>query len=234
MRMALPILAGMLLALHGCMELSGDGITGMSEPNVSLFIEAGCVQQAGGVLGCSAIRLEERFSCLSIGEPPFDGNALKPGVQIVECEFGFWNEDGANGSQGGIIREGCMAPIYRRYIALDAEGFTEIVSKGDFVRLFAPVETPEEAMAFALALTDSYADYSPEPPEGYHPVAPSVRPSCVRKTGEGYVVHLFWRAKCGCGTHPYYEIDYLVAWNGDVSEISRSMVYDGVLQMCVD
>lgn len=233
MRTPLPAFAAvLLLALHGCIELAGDGTTGITEPNVSLFIKAGCIQQDDAALNCSAINLEKRFSCMGIGKPPFDGNALEQGVQIVECEF--WGEDGTDESQGGIIREGCMAPIYRRYIVLDANGFTKIASKEDFVRIFAPVETPEEAAAFALALTHSYADYALGQPEGYYPVALTASPTRVKKTGDGYIVHLFSHEWCGCGTHPYYEVDYMVAANGNISEISRRTIYDSMLQMCVD
>jgi hypothetical protein len=45
---------------------------------------------------------------------------------------------------------------------------------------------------------------------------------------------LFAHYEYGCGTHPYYEIDYLVTRAGEVTELSRKKAYDSSNYVCVD
>ncbi|MDQ1262154.1 MAG: hypothetical protein QG575_1335 [Euryarchaeota archaeon] len=155
---------------------------------------------------------------------------LSPQLPIVECLFR--SED--YNSQEGIVREGCMMPLFRKYIAKQGEEFQLIESIEEFQSIFAPVETKEEALAFAVALTSSLPRYDTSVPEGYFPVSSSITPTYAKETEGGYIVHLFDSELCGCGSHPYYAIEYLVSKAGHVTELSREKVYDSTMQMCVD
>jgi len=127
-----------------------------------------------------------------------------------------------------------MMPLFRRYIAKQGEEFKLIESIEDFRSIFAPVETKEEALAFAVALTSSLPRYDTSVPEDYFPVSSSITPTYAKETEGGYMVHLFDSEICGCGSHPYYAIDYLVTRDGNVTELSREKVYDSNMQICVD
>lgn len=48
------------------------------------------------------------------------------------------------------------------------------------------------------------------------------------------MVHLFESELCGCGSHPYYAIDYLVTRDGNVTELSKEEVFNSTMQICVD
>ncbi len=125
-------------------------------------------------------------------------------------------------------------PLLRRYIAEQGEESRLIASKEEFRSLFAPVETKEEALAFAVALTSSLPRYDTSVPEGYFPVTSSVKPTYAIETEEGYLVHLFDSELCGCGSHPYYAIEYLVTRDGNVTELFREKVFDSTMQICID
>ncbi|HPS92155.1 MAG TPA: hypothetical protein PKV33_08365, partial [Methanothrix sp.] len=107
-------------------------------------------------------------------------------------------------------------------------------SAEDFKSEFAPVETKEEALAFALALTSSLPRYDTSVPEGYFSVSSAMTPTYANETEKGYIVHLFDSQLCGCGTHPYYAVDYLVSKDGNVTEIARQEVYNSTMQICFD
>jgi hypothetical protein len=87
--------------------------------------------------------------------------------------------------------------------------------------VFAPVETKEEALSFAVALTGSFPKYDASVPEGYFPVAPPIISTYMEETNGGFKIHLFDYDICGCGSHPYYAVDYYVTRAGNVTELSR-------------
>jgi hypothetical protein len=174
--------------------------------------------------------LDQRFGCMRISNVSGALDNLSPKLPMVECLF-LGKE---YNSQEGIVREGCMMPLFRRYIAEQDGEFKLIRSKEEFRTIFAPVETKEEALAFAVALTGSLPRDDTSVPDGYFPVKPSIEATYAKVSEEGFKVHLFDSEICGCGSHPYYAIEYLVTVDGNVTELSREKVYDSTTQICVD
>ena len=205
------------------------------------FLNSGCAID-GYRLNCSSLQLEERFGCYEIANASEALEGLDPQLPIVECYSRVIDggdrssERGSDGGgdQKGLVRVGCMLPAYRNYIVAIDGDFRLIESKEEFAALFAPVRSPDEAMAFAVALTDSFPLYDRVAPEGYFPVSPAATPSSAEEKDGAFAVHLFDQPICGCSTHPYYAVDYLVTKEGNVTELSRRMVYDSNNQICFD
>jgi hypothetical protein len=192
-----------------------------------------CMLMSGSIASSASIdsnEFDQRFGCMQTSNASRALENLSPQLPLVECLF--LSKD--YNSEEGIVREGCMMPLFRRYIAKQGEELMLISSREEFLSIFAPVETKEEALAFAVALTSSLPRYDTSVPEGYFPVMSSIRPTYEKETEEGYLVHLFDSELCGCGSHPYYAIDYLVTKAGNVTELSREKVYDSTMQICVD
>ncbi|MBD2039676.1 hypothetical protein [Microcoleus sp. FACHB-672] len=201
--------------------------------DVSAFIKAGCVQE-GESLNCSKINLEEKFSCEKIIPPSDALSRLSPALPIAECTFINRN---ASTTTEGISRKGCRLPLYNKYIVLTADSqFKEIGTKEAFQKLFAPVEKPEEALSFAVALTQSYPRYKITVPKEFRVFVPKIKDTFVKKIANGYQVHLFDYQVCGCGPHPHYTVDYTVTKTGEVTETSREKIYEDPKQdgLCVD
>lgn len=195
----------------------------------SNFLNSGCVID-GYKLNCSGQGLEQRFGCYEVANTSAELEGLDPGLPMLECHSLAIE----SGSQEGLVRTGCMLAAYRNYIVKTDGDFRLIRSREEFRALFAPVRSPQEAMAFAVALTNSFPLYDMAPPEGYFPVSPAVAPSSVEEKDGSFMVHLFDRPICGCGSHPYYAVDYLVTGAGNVSELSRQKVYDSNVMICFD
>ncbi len=222
------ILYGLIALICACMLLSGS-IASTARIGSNAFIDAGCFAEDYS-LNCDSLGLGQRFGCTQITNASLALENLSPQLPMVECLFLSEEYD----SQDGIVREGCMMPFFRRYIAKQGEEFKLIGSMAEFQSIFAPVETKDEALAFAVALTSSLPRYDTSVPEGYFPVSSSITPTSATETEDGYIVHLFDSEPCGCGSHPYYAIDYLVTREGNVTELSREKVYDSTMQICVD
>ena len=198
--------------------------------NTIVFV---CLLISGSIASSTSIdsnEFDQRFGCMQTSNVSSALENLSPPLPLVECLFLSKEYN----SEEGIVREGCMMPLFRRYIAEKGEELMLISSREEFLSIFAPVETKEEALAFAVALTSSLPRYDTSVPEGYFRVASSIRPTYEKETEEGYLVHLFDSELCGCGSHPYYAIDYLVTKTGNVTELSREKVYDSTMQICVD
>ncbi|MBD1938852.1 hypothetical protein H6F73_16280 [Microcoleus sp. FACHB-68] len=201
--------------------------------DISGFIQAGCVQE-GENLNCSKIKLEEKFSCERIIPPSGALIGLSPALPIAECTF--INRNTSTTSEG-ISRKGCRLPLYNKYIVLTADNeFKEIATKEAFQKFFAPVEKPEEALSFAVALTKSYPRSKITVPKEFRVFVPKIKDTSVKKIASGYQVNLFDYQVCGCGPHPHYAVDYTVTKTGEVTEISREKIYEDPKQdgLCVD
>jgi hypothetical protein len=198
-------------------------------PSPGGLIESGCVGM-GYRLDCSSLGLEERFGCSQISNASAALNNLTPNLPIAECLTRVRD----NEAEEGIVREGCMLPSYRRYIVLQDGEFRLIRTRAELLALFAPVETPEEAISFAVAFTNSFPKYDTTAPEGYFPVTSSLQPTYAKEVEQGFEVHLFDIPICGCSTHPCYAVDYLVTREGVVTELSRQKAYDSGSMICFD
>ncbi len=200
--------------------------------NSSAFADAGCSFD-DGYADCSRAGLDKRFGCSSMRNASNDLGGLSPKLPIIECLIRA--DDFASGTDKGIVSVGCMITFYRSYIIEQDGRFKSISTKEEFRSQFAPVETPEEALSFAVALTDSFSKYDTSIPEGYFPVVKHIEPTYVEDEKNGtYKVHLFTEEYCGCGTHPLYAVDYLVARDGNVTEIDRKMIFNSTEIVCMD
>jgi len=231
--LAVSILAAILMGCTQQPRIITGNVSSNTSVNASAFMDAGCVDTGNGVLNCSTAAQLSSFSCDAIRVPE-DLGGLTPNVPIVECEFMATNWTG--GADEGIVRTGCLMPLFRRYITVSDGGFKEISSKDEFVDSFAPVETPEEALGFAIALTRSFAMRSISIPSGYNVFVNEIRTTYVEETDAGFKVHLFYSETCGCGNHPLYAVDYLVTRAGEVSETSSERIYENPAWrgLCVD
>jgi len=232
------IISVLAVILAGCLRPniitdSGSLNVTATVTNTSVFIEAGCIEQKNGWLDCSSTGLDKRFSCEEMWVPKGLGG-LSPKVQIVECNV--LAKNGTDDTTAGIVRLGCMWPLFRKYIIIEDGEYKLIGTKDEFIKFFAPVESPEEALAFAVALKDSYPDYNMTIPERYVVLASEIRTTYVEESGGNFKVHLFDMQSCGCGNHPYYSVDYTVTRAGDVSETSIENIYQNpnLIGLCVD
>jgi len=199
--------------------------------NFNAFIDAGCFSDCYN-LDCSDFGLDQQFGCIWISNASSALNNLSPTLPMVECLVR--SEDYDFNSSEGIVREGCLIPMYRRFIAMQNGEFKQIRTKEEFLSVFAPVETKEEALSFAVALTGSFPKYDASVSEGYFPVASPIISTYMEETNGGFKIHLFDYDICGCGSHPYYAVDYYVTRAGNVTELSRQKVYDSNSIICVD
>jgi hypothetical protein len=87
------------------------------------------------------------------------------------------------------------------------------------------VDSIDEALAFAVALTGFQPKHDSEVPAGYVRMADEIKTTSVESVDGGFMVRLFGYHCEGCEGHPYFFVDLMVTTDGEVREIRREDVY---------
>jgi hypothetical protein len=213
------------------LDLSGWRALGCSLPEP---------QASWGLVQCPAHGATSRFGCAELRVPPSALAGL--GAPVVFCE-----RDTAGPPCGGdrnlapwgraVQRAGCMCPVERRLLALVDGALVELADAEAVRRQFAPVDSREKALAFVVALEDRDALYDTPRwlTDGYG-LVPSIEATTVVPKGDGFLVRVFGGegGGCGCGTHPWFALEYEVDRAGSVREVARQKVIEHEHEVCVD
>lgn len=187
--------------------------------------------------------LKTQFKLNAIQAPGENLGGLQPAPVLAEATLGACEPGMGLVNLGGKLRS-CTV------LVLEKDGKASLLdSPAKFKQAFAPVESSEEALSFATALTGAFAlyEFDKRAPgrsaQGSIDLRPEFRyfssnfvPSTVKKDGADYLVQLFKYQQFGCGPHPYSGLTYRVTPAGEVTEVSNSKLvedpnFDG---LCVD
>ena len=227
----------LVIALLGCGAQTAPQTVTMTTPSSSMvaqpppilawpgeaFISAGCTRSEGE-LDCKNAKIEGVDACR--GSLRIVPGAVTPGATFAECH--------ADTSKvpRGLWTSGCKltsSVIY--FVVMNESGsIVRIASPKDLAAAFAPVESPEEAVAFAtLASGDSAFDRERKADDG-QPMA-----TTPTRDDDGWTFDLFRYQSCGCD-HPVTRVAYHVARDGTVTEKSRARALENAEQsgMCKD
>lgn len=108
----------------------------------------------------------------------------------------------------------CMRYQYKRYLARVDDETLLVDSVDGMARLYAPIDSPEEALSFAIATTGYSALYDIETIKKLELFTDPVEETFVQEVENGYVVHLFDTYLCGCGPHITQSVEVTVHTDG--------------------
>ena len=154
---------------------------------------------------------------------------LIPSYSIVNCEIGYPNEYQALIRIQAQMKDMC-------YIIFDGKEYKVIDNEEEFRNIFAPIESEEEALSYAIAVKYLNAQY------GiiknyllYEYLVDTIEETHVVKGESGYDVYLFYHMRTGCGPFYTYSITINVSEMGEIraswKPISRDRLLTG---LCVD
>lgn len=237
-----PVILVLAALLVGCLP---PKIIHHAAPDLKVdftpFEDAGCpVDMYGNYRWCLEDSPIHALGCDRIASLPVETGALQPALPLARCIFipGDHEEiaDPWNLPQSEYIYDsGGPYPELVRYVAYEEGDFRLIKSAEEFRAVFAPVESPDEALAFALALADVFTMYDQDLSSEYRYEVRTLEDTYVETKPEGYLVHVFDYQFFGCGPHYYYAVELLVTADGLVEEIRRQAIYrdpllDGLCQ----
>lgn len=206
----------------------------------SPFEDVGCPPDGSGRRSCEEDSPLFALGCDRIQMPSDLLGALEPALPVAVCLLEPLNHPDqpelmeAEGEY--IYRTGGLMPVFVRYIIFQDGQFQLIKSEEQFRDVFAPVETEDEALSYALALRNLSAYYDLE----FNPIneyfVDRLEDTHVESSPEGYSINLYHYQFFGCGPHFTRAIVLRVTEQGIVEEISSEEVYKDPSEdgLCVD
>lgn len=182
--------------------------------NQDLYNQADCSDEFY-YRSCSANSPLGKLGCRQIFRAPDVFNGLKPLTPILICRA-FAPPGEHLTHEEYIFNPGCDNPLYLRYVILQ-EGHYQLLSNiADLQAAFAPIESPAEALSYAVAATGYLPFFDHEPDPTFRYFVDSIEETHVEKIPQGYRVHLMDDHFCGCGPHTVYGVDVIVTQAGKI------------------
>ncbi|HNB37335.1 MAG TPA: hypothetical protein PK414_14005 [Anaerolineales bacterium] len=183
------------------------------------------------------------LGCDKIDAPSPLLGGLEPAYPIAYCIINFTPPDGVTTEIETEIKNGLyffasggLFPQYYRYVIYRDGEFVIIKSEEDFKNVYAPIESPNEALSYVLAVKRAGAYFNIEKVQGYEYEVDALEDTHVVEDGDGYRINLYEYQVFGCGPHWTYLVIVHLSADGTIQEISHDPVFrdpneDG---LCVD
>ena len=176
--------------------------------------------------GCTG-RLQEScpelyaLGCDTISSPPFYVGGFQPAYPVMACLH-----EGTDNPNPEYFRQ--PAGLDRRYraIAIFQDGAYKLIKKEDFKDIFSPIESADEAISYAMAVTSLGARFDIDPDANVTYLVDTIEETHAEETSGGYLVYLFTSdGEMGCSMHTFYDVKVLVTREGDIQEMERREIY---------
>lgn len=206
--------------------------------NFSVFENAGCAADSGGHLSCEPTSPLGALGCDEIAAPSDLASALVPNDPIALCfVVPFRRSDRTEPEPDTYFyRAGGLIGQYARLVIWRNNRFELVQTFEELAEAFAPIESPAEALALALAATPFTAEYGLRYEPELEYLADTIEDTFAKPEGDGYLVQLFSFAFFGCGPHATSSIELHVARDGTIEQIAtRPLFNDPKMDgLCVD
>ncbi|KPL77678.1 hypothetical protein ADN00_08825 [Ornatilinea apprima] len=186
----------------------------------SPFEAAGCQKDDSGWIRCPQGSPLDKLGCATL-QPASDLlGGLQPADPIAVCVVRQPDEmdDETFEQQESVYRVGGLFPVLYRYVIWRDGGFILLANQQAVQQAFAPIESPQEALSYALALTNLDADYDLQASRGMRYFTDTLEETHVQETSGGYAMNLFRYQFLGCGPHPTYQVIVTVGRDGSISQ----------------
>ncbi|HET9905016.1 MAG TPA: hypothetical protein VFQ23_00200 [Anaerolineales bacterium] len=198
-------------------------------PNLSVSFDAFNNDESLNALGCDEIQIPSDLLGGLDPSYPIAICAIRPDevseelrAEIDSGQFFYYT--------GGLFGN------YIRYVIYQNGEFLLIKTAEDFRRIFAPIESSQEALSYVLAVKNLSAYYGLKHDPAYKYEVNTIEDTYITPDSDGFLVHLFHEQVFGCGPHWTSEVDVRVSVEGNVEEVaSQPILRDPNLDdLCVD
>ncbi len=179
----------------------------------------------GGFNLCSDSSELKSEGCFSVFAPDSLLGGLSPTYPLLACAM-----DGNR----YLYESGCLVNFTVGLVAYKDGKYQLIDSESKLRKMFAPIESENEALSYALAGTGLFAYYNLSISDEYEYFVDRIEDTYVSKEGKDFMVHLYDYRLCGCGQHETYTVDVRVTRSGYIKQIRKELVYRDINWSCID
>lgn len=207
------VLCTALIMLAGCSKPAE--IIEHTPPDLKMdnnyFSQQGCFTD----LNCSPEGFQQPDPPVTIIRKPSDMlGGLTPSLPIAVGSTVLYRDEP---EIPAVYANRCMRNQFIRYLVRIDNETILVDSVESMARLYAPIDSSEEALSYAIATTGYSALYdlsSIKKPVVY---SDPLEETHVQQAEGGYIVHLFDTYLCGCGPHITQSIDVTVYTDGTIA-----------------
>lgn len=238
-------LAGMVLALalsaYNVLALIKEPPRQVTHPQPDLSVlssarfTAGCQQNEYGTWMCPPESPPGQLGCSRIYPADDSLGGLSPALPMAVCMPDPENAQELDGSQY-FYNTGCTMPLLVWYIVEQGNNLVILHNLAEFQQVYAPVESSDEALSYAAAITGHYPVYQFELTRGWRYFVNQIETTHVQADDGSYQVRLFDYQFCGCGPHTTYAFDVTVSSDGRITEAQPIQLFENPAEddLCVD
>lgn len=200
------------------------------------FRDVGCIWQSEDFATCENGSVFKKLGCDSIlSASPFL-SLLEPQLPLVMCSYAPLLQEVIDEQAEGLYSTGCMLPTKMRVVVFQDGNYRLIQNHGMLQAAFAPIESPEEALGYAIAATGMQPLYNFEASPDFRYLVDEIPETVVETLADGYEVLLYDYQLCGCGPHPYSIAKVKVSFDGTLAEAEAVPAYEDSQQdgLCID
>lgn len=174
--------------------------------------------------------------CQDVKPPDPLWGGLTPAIPMAECEVSLGIRNASTIEPPFLYITGCILPIYHFLIAKIDGAYVNIDSQERLQAIFAPIDSADEALSYALLSTGYKAKYGQSVDAKLEYFVSTIEDTNTKKTSNGWVVHLFKYQLYGCGGHFLSAVDVTVSTSGaiSVSDLLHLSEDPETRMMCVD
>lgn len=233
----LPV--GLLFLLVACQ--SEPNFINHSPPNLTdttITILPGCPDETSGQ--CISDSTRVAFGCDEVQAPPGSLGGLQPAYPIAACHLipgQMTPETQAEIDEGlYFFYTGGLFGSYVRYVVFQDGEFRLVKSEEELRTIYAPIESPDEALSYAQAVTNLSAYYGLSYTPGYEYEVDTIEDTSVTPEADGYKLRLFHDAMFGCGPHWTSEVELHVSTDGTIEELGSKPLFrdPNADELCID
>jgi hypothetical protein len=223
-------------------QMSGNPkIINYPEPKMTInmvpFANIGCNEELeDGIYLCDPDSTLAELGCdeIKLPSPLFGG--LIPNYPIALCMERTYDITDTLQANPKILDENeyiynyyekaCLKlPLYVHYVIYKDGGYQLIRTKDDLKSYFAPINSPEESLSYALTLNNWSAYYGIKIIPNYKYYVPILEDTHIDELSVGYEVNLYTYQECGCGPHWTTEYHIKIHNDGANEIVSEEHVY---------
>jgi len=182
------------------------------------------------------------FGCNDILIPSNLMGGLEPAYPIAICQIDLFAGAQTPNIESEIERGefishlGGLSRSYIRYVVFQNGEYRLLKTEDEFRNVYTPIESPEEALSYVLAVTRYSASYGLEYDPSMKYEVGTLEDTHVTSESDGYILHLYFYQFYGCGPHWTSAVDVHVSFEGAIKEIGQTQVFrdPNLDDLCVD
>lgn len=182
------------------------------------------------------------FGCNEILIPSNLIGGLNPPYPLALCQIDLYSGAASPEIESEIdageyiYALGGLSGTYFRYVIFQDGEYRLIETEDEFRTVYAPIESPEEALSYVLAVTRYSAAYGMEYDPSMKYEVRTLEDTYITSESDGYILHLYYSQFYGCGPHWTSAVDVQVSFEGVIKEVGQTQVFrdPNLDEVCVD